>query len=376
MVWIEAIMAFAVTMMAFSTIVSMIVEILHRIFRLREEKLKMMLAQIHTKLIRPQLLSLKTNLSTSGDHFAENLTSPDFIPSKTGTWLPQPLLHWLLNADNKKNLPVLEFIEKLARTEDGKALLEQGKIKGEEYLKVFMDDLISQYEKFEEAAREYFTRRARFFSILVAIGLAFCININPFEIFSAYIHDAKLRADIINQGTLMGEQLKDQERKLADLAANRISVDEDSIMELKKVYETLNKSLDALQKDDVPYGWGTPCMDKVWKAWEKEWGVFSRTSLNWFLSVVLGGLLIGLGGPFWFDIFQKLSALVNPARMLQSPAGQQKEPTRVVLESEGRTGRESDPLTIFKRAAAVMAHAYNPKPHSSSDTGGNVPKGK
>ncbi|MBU1344455.1 MAG: hypothetical protein KKE44_22445 [Proteobacteria bacterium] len=49
MIWIEAIMAFAVTMMAFSTIVSMIVEMLHRIFKLREEKLKMMLDQIYTK---------------------------------------------------------------------------------------------------------------------------------------------------------------------------------------------------------------------------------------------------------------------------------------------------------------------------------------
>ena len=47
--------------------------------------------------------------------------------------------------------------------------------------------------------------------------------------------------------------------------------------------------------------------------------------LKWFLAVLLAGLLIGLGGPFWFDTFRKLSALTSIVRGLQTPVQKAKE---------------------------------------------------
>jgi hypothetical protein len=77
MIWIEAIMAFAVTMMAFATIVSMIVEMIHRIFRLREEKLKMMLNQVYTNQIVPMVSKLSSNLQ---DRAGQPKESPGAAP--------------------------------------------------------------------------------------------------------------------------------------------------------------------------------------------------------------------------------------------------------------------------------------------------------
>ena len=370
MIWIESIMAFAVTMMAFSTIVSMIVEMLHRMFRLREDKLKQMLDQIHKKLILPKVESLIKEMKTESPAkktgkpekgFAEKMTDPDFIPEAKSCNVFQLMLHKFLNPKNTKKMSALEFVEKLARTKEGRALMEKSRKQDEGYLKNFLDDLVSQYEKFEESAREYFTRRARFFSVIIAIGLAVSININPIEIFDVYLKNTKLRNNIVSQGQVIGKQIEAQQQRLTDMLkkadkdTNEHQLKEDQLKEIKKIYGDINTTLETLQKADIPFGWETPGMKKVFKAWDPKWGFLSTTSIKWFLSVVLGGFLVGLGGPFWFDLFKKMSVFVGFARNLPSGAPKDAQGKEVTAGSGSAPEERIDPLTLFKQAAKAYA---------------------
>ena len=376
MIWIEVIMAFAVTMMGFASIVSMIVEMIHRIFRLREEKLKMMLAQVYTNQIAPMVGQCSGTPLESGDDFAEKITDPDFIPTVEGRNPLKKLLHIFLNVKNTKQMSVLEFIEKLARTDQGKRLLEQSRIHGETQLKIFLEDLVSQYGNYEKSAREYFTRRARFFSVFVAIGLAMSLNINPIEICNTYLNDTTLRTNIISKSEVIEEQLTVQMQRLEQIKHAASLGDDDQIKELKSTYERLNNSLSTLQTAQVPFGWGTPCMEEALKA-KKTGGLFSPIFLKWFFSVVLGGILIGLGGPFWFDLFKKMSCFLSLTASTGESEGQPKESPENAGENKAEKAI-ADPLTTFKRAATVMAYTGDSQAplRPLFDRDGNVLKGE
>lgn len=45
----------------------------------------------------------------------------------------------------------------------------------------------------------------------------------------------------------------------------------------------------------------------------------------WFVGVLLGGALIGLGGPFWFDLYKRLSVFAQIARSLGLKPGKAAE---------------------------------------------------
>lgn len=357
MIWIEAILAFAVTMMAFSTIVSMIVEMIHRIFRLREEKIKMMMSQMYEKLILPQISPITDKLESSRESFTEVITNPPFLPSTNRKLSLLPLLSWVLNVRNIKTLPVFEFIEKLARTEEGKTLLLKSKKKGEEYLQTVIDDLVSQYENFEESAREYFTRRARFFSIIVAVCLALSMNINPIKIFSAYLNDAELRSNIIDQGDIIGERLQAQQKTLEKLIEKKESISEDSANGIEKSYSKIQDSIKELQNVDIPFGWEKP----TYENFKDAWGNRTFESIKLVFYLFLGGLLIGLGGPFWFDLFRKMSGFVSIARKLQTSQSEQQDPKGKDAKTDNSIKKETDPVALFKRAAEVVAYAAESK---------------
>jgi len=48
--------------------------------------------------------------------------------------------------------------------------------------------------------------------------------------------------------------------------------------------------------------------------------------VRWFLFTVLSGLLIGMGGPFWYDTFTRLSGLVQGVRALGAAGKQEPAP--------------------------------------------------
>ncbi len=79
----------------------------------------------------------------------------------------------------------------------------------------------------------------------------------------------------------------------------------------------------------------------------------------WVGSVLLTGLLIGLGGPFWFNTFRKLSALTGIVRGFQTPVQKEKEQEQAPrAKPEEKPDRTPKVVEIFETAAEARALSY------------------
>ena len=72
MQWLTALLAFATTMLLFAVVVSTMVEMVHRIFRLRRKGLRLMLENLYSRVIEPKLKGAKPTAEKFADIILEN----------------------------------------------------------------------------------------------------------------------------------------------------------------------------------------------------------------------------------------------------------------------------------------------------------------
>ena len=366
MEWLEAGLAFAVTMMVFSTIVSIIVETGHRFLRVREKGLKMIMTNIYEDIILPRLSVQLGDKKTSSDEFIEKMTRSRFLPGGKNlnksdeNWFKKKLFS-LLNAEKLKSLTTLEFIERLPETPVGKSLMKESTRHGKKYIEIFLEDLASKYEDFGESATEYFKRRVKLVSVLVAIGLAFSLNINAIHLFKTFLGNKDIRQAIIEKGDNVAKKLKEQEKKLSELLETTDISQEENVKKINDNINDIQNSAELLSQTGIPVGWETaPWKSSEWKeknakGWvvKGTWGIWIL--LKWFIAVLLAGLLIGLGGPFWFDTFRKLLTLTSLIKGLQTTVQQAKE-SGVISEQEDEQKpdmKKSKFVKVFETASSA-----------------------
>jgi len=363
MEWLEAGLAFAVIMMVFSTMVSVIIETGHRFMRIREKGLQALIAQVYEDVIWPRLSNHLDEKKTSAKEFVERMTCTRFLPvDKNATGL-KTFLYKSVNAKQLKSLTTLEFIERLAETPAGRGLMSEAERRGRKYLETFLKDLASKYEDFGEGATEYFKRRARLVSVLVAIGLAFSLNVNAIHLFKSFLVDKKARLAIIEQGNSVAAGLKEQEAALQKVIKTGAEDEKKNLQEIEENVQKLRETAKTLAATGIPIGWDTaPWNGPAWA--EKEVNgksIFPDAGnglllLTWAGSVLLAGLLIGLGGPFWFDTFRKLSALTGIVRGFQAPVQQAKEQQQIRRTKAGDEPEQKvEVVGIFETAAKARA---------------------
>ncbi|UCG13234.1 MAG: hypothetical protein JSU72_01715 [Deltaproteobacteria bacterium] len=363
MEWLEAGLAFAVIMMVFSTMVSVIIETGHRFMRIREKGLQKLIGQVYEDVIWPRLSNHLDEKKASANDFVKRMTSTRFLPVLKGATGLKTYLYRAVNAEQLKSLSTLEFIERLAETPAGRGLVSEAERRGRKYLETFLQDLASKYEDFGEGATEYFKRRARLMSVLVAIGLAFSLNVNAIHLFKSFLVDKKAREAIIEQGNSVAAGLKEQEAALQELIEAGGKDKEKNIEEIAKNARELRETAKALSATGIPIGWDTAPWNGP--AWGEKKDSDNTTLpdagnawllLTWGGSVLLAGLFIGLGGPFWFDTYRKLSAMTGMLRGFQTPVQQAKEQEQMRrTESRDETKPETKIVAIFETAAKARA---------------------
>lgn len=281
----------------------------------------------------------------------------------------------VVNAGQLKSLTTLEFIERLAETPVGRSLMDETARRGKKYIETFIEDLASKYEDFGESATEYFKRRARLVSVLVAIGLAFSLNVNAIHLFRTFIVNKAARQTMIDKGNAVADGLKAQEEKIEKLLETEAEDHKENLQIIQKNVKELSETAKTLSKAGLPIGWDTaPWKSKAWKDYKKakdglvlqenatqsmkvkaylvQWAGDIWLLLKWVLAVLLAGLLIGLGGPFWFDTFRKLSSLTGIVRGFQTPVQKAKEEELTPsIKPEEKPDQKSKVVAIFETAA-------------------------
>jgi hypothetical protein len=393
---IEAALAFAITMLALSLIVSSFVEIIHRIFKMRQAGLKYMLGQMFDQVLRKYIVPwLNTKVETENPGilaaardqrvqqlwtsvrtgFVERMSAnrapmgvdPKATPTDPATKVAEkskPHIG-LWGGRDLATMNPTEFMERLGSIDIGEAVKQANAVANTAgaaaagAADAVLKDIAQKFEAFGKEAGTYFEGRARLLSVLVAIVLAFAVHVDAIDLFKTYLRDPNARTKVIEQSQAVTAQYKaaqDAAEAVKKLAPNDpegpvtppdVKVE---IEKLKKDWEAAIAGANTTVKQyadlGVPLGWNDDRLKAanmkplVWTCKKLRTGETESTLTvvdqclvndkgyegppglqhkNVYVGIprnpgvlfylLVGGLLIGLGSPFWYDAVTGLTNL-------------------------------------------------------------------
>jgi hypothetical protein len=288
-----------------------------------------------------------------------------------------------------------------------------------------LKDIALKFDAFGKDAESYFEGRARFLSCAVAIALAFLIHIDAVDLFKTYLQNPNATASVIAQSQAIDGQLRSMQEAVE--ASNRLAPPAvpspppgASANTAGQPATGLQQQADALQKEaaaaisdarrmvrqftdlGTPFGWSDariiasdmwvmvwtckklppgqePRLGTLWQScqpndaegyppglqYKKVWfGI--PTTLNVWFCLLLGGFLIGLGAPFWYDAVTGLSnigqvvgggaGLSAAGPPVVAPAGGSAQPlTPTAAFHASSTARQAGDAQLAKNASKPAA---------------------
>ena len=355
MTFISTIMAFALVMIMLATAVSGIVELILRLGRVRASILRQVVKSLVKDVIAP---STKEHLP--GDDpgnlldeagqaaLVEALVRNPTIPPETEkqrTFLGRLFFDGIGfgNSPHVDELSTASFVQRLAKTEAGKALAAQG----EETMAEMVKDFSNTFERYTAASSELFRKRAHSLSIVVAIVLAFGANIDATRIVSILHKSPETRELLLKNSD---EILKKLEKPDAETKPEQ---------DLQKSVEALKSEIGSLNATyKLPIGWGEyPFCSESRGAGDDarcaEGGGGFSTFLTWVFNALLAGVLIGLGGPFWYRVFSGLSQTAQLLKVFGGRSGEVVSDMKVTPENAEPKAAGEEMVSLFKTSAHV-----------------------
>jgi len=391
--WLMALVAFAAFMAMLASLVTVGVEGWHKLFGLRRSGLEEMLRAIHDNVLRDPLassFSVRLGASSSAPAFAKRMTENPGYAGHGRWWWPRnwPLLNGFFFQPRLESLSKLQFAEQLGQTDLGRqAALSMPE--GER--RAFLDRAVREFDRYGEVQSDYFRRRAKAVSGLLAFGLVAVANINAFQVYRAMALDPALtertqsafasqdaaafasqlertRTEIsrlqfaIDQGATDPANLADMRTALAATQAQAA--------EMQLAVTSAKSALSALEDTGLPIGPNrfpycivgkgetSPdpmCGQPVGAALpghafaaigapvtvqHAAIRVASFDGLFWFMQILATAGLLGLGAPFWFSVARSVSAISGrrqsaaavEAQQPQSPLSRPSAPTILELD--------------------------------------------
>lgn len=314
----EGIAAFAILMVMFSTVVSGIVEIILRLLATRQE----VLIKSIERLVSDELVPwARDRFDADGNGVIEE----DEVKAFTEGLTLNPLLKkgikplfFKLGRYGHQTITTYSLLQRLAKSKVGDAIAKLA----EDEKRALLTNLGRTYERYAAAASEQFRVRAHLWTTVVAIVFAFSVNIDAGRLFTHLMKDEGARNALIENApeakaeneaaaAALAKELTDSGVENADEIVKRVSGISASVGELKEEFSL------PIGAEYFPY-----CRLKI------EGTVLSfdsknctseedRTLLTWFLFTLLAGMLIGLGGPFWYKVYTSLSQVASITRLLK-----------------------------------------------------------
>ncbi len=393
MALLEALAAFAVVMIIFSTIVTSIVEVIHRVLGMRHRHLKRILRFLFDDIIWKRLGNKLDREPAEindddkarirhGNVFVEAMTTNPMSRLAQGDKLPGQG-HRAYAAKSIENLTLLSFAERLGRTDVGKAILSEG----EDYIDELLIDFTRSFDRIGRAATEFVSSRARTLSILVGICLALAANIDAGRLITTLIEDPDLRIELIKQAdeTIDANQEATRDLEVLMRQIKDEKLEDGQVIKIKEAIKAINTRVDTLQSRGFPIGFeyfpycpdakqDSTCerIDGVKASDNQSFLIFDTSYteigawVRWLVMCFIAGLLIGLGGPFWYQVFLKLSQLMQVARALgfggkDKGAEQEQDDAKSVPEDSVKPKSVED---AFRTAARVYNHTPTSPGHS------------
>jgi hypothetical protein len=380
---LQSFLAFAATMLVLATLVTLIIEIVARVFRRRHRIFTHLLHQLFRKELQPLIEStIKTRLGVDPDKITPEIkaqldifldeirNSPlDPVEDKNPlTWFGG-WLRWF-GADRSVKLTTEEFIRRFARSKIGREIYQQtaGRVDN------LIDSLCLRYKELSDAMSEYIKNSSSILSIAIGIIIALTINIEAYRLFNFYIQNPDVAEKVADNAAAYADAYKDAQQRLNDALAaldRTKTADSESTAEARQEIEAIKNRLEAvpgyvsaLKAEGIPIGLDYFPFCRYRKAIKKEgkdvypckdpeprYRLMAPNDFDkglwpdyiwWIIKVIITGVLIGLGGPFWYDAVR---GLARATQILRGRAEPQKTPAGSLPGAKTR----SNPTDIFKR---------------------------
>jgi hypothetical protein len=253
-------------------------------------------------------------------------------------------------------LPTVEFAQRLAETNVGTTLLSAGASQ----LDAAVDDLARQFERFGGDARAYFQQRAKALSISVAVAVAFALNVDAIRLFTSLLVDPQVTAKLIEYGKTITPPPLPVASAGAGSGAHEPREGEPAAESARAAGDAATR--DVREAAATAMAFNLP-IGLAYFPWCHAAGADRACALyaqahragnskiiatlwgRWIVFTLLSGLLIGLGGPFWYDTFVRLSGMVQGVRTVVGGGGQ-------------APAAESRPTAPFVAPPATPAEAF------------------
>ena len=379
---LESAMAFAVVMIIFSTIVTGLVEAVLRTAALRQETLERTLRLFLANEVRPALDkalgAAKATVETAEEATAavEKMVQ-DFtrnpVQSKRRNWIARILAPRIEKIDE---LTAYSFLQRLAKSD----MSETIRTLTDDQLNNYLANITRTYERYMAASSEFYRKKSHILTVFAAMSLALVFNVPAARVYMHLMDNPESRAELINKADQAIEQneaaeqslrrfWEEQEKRASGEGEEAARTPEELDEEEKRIAQqiaALRGSLDALRTDTGlpigpsmwPYCFGDAAAANVECA---EEAIAEKTWLDlayWLFNVVLAGVLIGLGGPFWAKVYTRLAQFAGRA-----PGGG--NPELVSAEAGDRAAKKAaeNPAAAFRIAAGdVNVRAADPPP--------------
>jgi len=370
---LDVTLAFAITMAALATVVTIIMEICLRVIRMRKKNFISVMELLNNELGKGYL---KMKPDERWKFFARVLKNPAVATQALPAFISgnQEIEDHLAGIKKRKFLAgVFETVslEYLLRCLAECDVVITASREAGETLTAEFNRIARKYEEFSSSVSASFKQTSQFWSIIIGVGLALVANIDGLRIFQAYRSDPKLVAAVIEKQdeflqksqevqhamqelNNLHEKFDETEKKLAEAIRNNAPdieklrkekqeleeaiAKQNDIAEIQKTIQRSRQQIANLVSMGVPIGWdfypncpygktelqwaasGAQCQAIAEDARDFNESKYHYRAAQtvakdfpgfvaWFFSVMISGILIGLGAPFWFDVAKRLAQI-------------------------------------------------------------------
>ena len=391
---IEAALAFAITMLVLSILCTTLVETIHRLIGMREAGFRKMLGELYDHVLAPKLGAVpnpaaerwKFQRRMANMRGPVGIAGSEITPPYPTTY-PAIIYDWVATIWRGRGISELTttgFMEKLGTDSVGRTFAAAVGAAGTPAVDLALQDVAQKFDAFSKDATTFFERRARLISVCVAMFVAFALHVNAINLFQSLLTNTDARAAVLamqDETLKANKRFEDQAQAQAKNPSAPPANLADVTKALKDSQEEIKTTLAKLQDTGASIGWTekraadaklvwkfetTDCVNPKGKSAALKDGKCADPNTekksiliglpgdpHVLIGLLLGGLLIGLGGPFWKDAITNITQVRDATRNLPGMS----RPTTIVARAspaapagQAPTPQPQTPVDAFKVA--------------------------